>query len=114
MKTGKQGVRARFAQETRFDLAPQFAQSFRGAQEEKFEQLKNRLLRRLLDDAVQPELNTPLRRAANDAAALAWTTSFPLLVFPTLLEEKARRASLQLQKQKQVRLRSETLLVEAA
>jgi hypothetical protein len=31
-----------------------------------------------------------------------------------LLEEKARRARLQLQKQNQVRLRSETLLVEAA
>ena len=91
MKPGKQEVPARFAQETRFDLAPQFAQPFRGAQEEKF------------DDAVQTELNTPLRRAANEAAALAWTTSFPLLVFPTLLEEKARQARLQLQKQKQVR-----------
>jgi len=114
MKTRKQEVPARFAPETRFDLAPQFAQPFRSAQEEKFEQLKNRLLRRLLDDAVQTELNTPLRRAANEAAALAWTTSVPLLVFPALLEEKARRARLQLQKQKQVRLRSETFLVEAA
>jgi len=114
MKTRKQVVPARFAPETRFDLAPQFAQPFRSAQEEKFEQLKNRLLRRLLDDAVQTELNTPLRRAANEAAALAWTTSVPLLVFPALLEEKARRARLQLQKQKQVRLRSETFLVEAA
>ena len=114
MKTRKQEVSARFAPETRFDLAPQFAQPFRGAQEEKFEQLKNSLLRRLLDDAVQTELNAPLRRAANEAAALAWTTSVPLLVFPTLLEEKARRARLQLQKQKQVRLRSETFLMEAA
>jgi len=114
MKKRKQEVPTRFAAETRFDLAPQFAQPFRAAQEERFELLKSRLLRRLLDDAVQPELNAPLRRAANDAAALAWTTSFPLLLFPLLLEEKARRARSQLQKQKQVRLRSETLLVEAA
>ena len=114
MKKRKQEVPTRFVPETRFDLEPQFAQPFRAAQEEKFELLKSRLLRRLLDDAVQPELNAPLRRAANDAAALAWTTSFPLLTFPILLEEKARRARSQLQKQNQIRLRSETLLAEAA
>ncbi|MEO6033625.1 MAG: hypothetical protein ABIQ35_00050 [Verrucomicrobiota bacterium] len=114
MKPRKQEAPARFARERRFELAPRLELPVKFAQEEKFEQLKNRLLRRLLDDAVQPELDTPLRRAANDAAALAWTTSFPLLVFPALLEEKAGRASIQLNKQKQVRLRSATLLVEAA
>jgi hypothetical protein len=114
MKRINQRVPTKFAPETRFELAPQFAQPFRAVQETEFEKLKNRLLRRLLDDAVQPDLNAPLRRAANDAAALAWTTSFPLLVFPALLEEKARRAQLQLQKQNQVRLRSEAILVEAA
>lgn len=112
MKERKQEVPTRFARETRFDLALRLAPPFRAEQEEKFEQLKGRLLRRLLDDAVQPELNAPLRRAANDAAAVAWTTSFPLLFFPALLEEKARRARLQLQKQNQIRLRSEELLLE--
>ncbi len=114
MKKRNQTVPTKFAQETRFELAPLFVQPFRAVQETEFEKLKNRLLRRLLDDAVKPELNAPLRRAANDAAALAWTTSFPLLVFPALLEEKARRAELQTQKQNQVRLRSEVILVEAA
>ncbi|MEO5803470.1 MAG: hypothetical protein ABIR24_08055 [Verrucomicrobiota bacterium] len=114
MKRKNQTVPTKFAPETRFELVPHFASPFRAAQETAFEKLKGRLLRRLLDDAVQPDLNTPLRRAADDAAALAWTTSFPLLFFPTLLEEKARRARLQLSKQKQVRLRSEALLVEAA
>jgi hypothetical protein len=114
MKKKNQRVPTKFAPETRFELAPQFEQPFRAVQETEFEKLKGRLLRRLLDDAVQPELNAPLRRAANDAEALAWTTSFPLLFFPTLLEEKARRAQLQLSKQKQVRLRSEAILVEAA
>ncbi|MEP6663436.1 MAG: hypothetical protein ABJC04_07195, partial [Verrucomicrobiota bacterium] len=94
--------------------APFFAEPFQAVQETEFEKLKNRLLRRLLDDAIQPELNTPLRRAANDAAALAWTTTFPLLFFPALLEEKARTARLQFQKQNQVRLRSEAILVEVA
>ncbi len=114
MKKKKQEVPTRFARETRFDLALQFAPPFRAEQEKKFEQLKSRLLRRLLDDSVQAELDAPLRRAANDAEALAWTTSFPLLFFPALLEEKARRARLQLQKQNQIRLRSQSLLVEAA
>jgi len=114
MKKKNQRVPTKFAPETRFELEPQFAKPFRAVQETEFEKLKSRLLRRLLDDAVQPELNAPLRRAANDAAALAWTTSFPLLFFPTLLEEKAQRAQLQLSKQKQVRLRSEAFLVEAA
>jgi hypothetical protein len=114
MKTRKQTVPTRFAPETRFELAPQFAQPFRAVQETEFDKLKNRLLRRLLDNATRPELYAPLRQAANDAAALAWTTQFPLLVFPALLDEKADRAQLQLQKQKQIRLRSETILVEAA
>jgi len=114
MKSTNQRVPTKFAPETRFELAPQFAEPFRAAQETRFETLKNRLLRRLLDDAARPDLNAPLRRAANDAAALAWTTPFPLLVFPALLEEKARRAQLQLQKQTQIRLRSEAILVEAA
>jgi hypothetical protein len=114
MKKRNQGVSTKFARETRFAIAPLFASPFRAVQETEFEKLKGRLLRRLLDNSVQPELNAPLRRAANDAAALAWTTSFPLLFFPTLLEEKAWNARVQLSKQKQVRLRSEALLVEAA
>jgi hypothetical protein len=114
MKTIKRELPTRFAAETRFDLAPQFEQPFRAVQETEFEKLKNRLLRRLLDDAPNPDLNAPLRRAANDAAALAWTTQFPLLFFPALLEEKARRATIQLQKQNQIRLRSEAILSEAA
>ena len=114
MKKRKKEVPTRFARETRFDLALQLAPPFHATQEEKFEQLKGRLLRRLLDDSVQPELDAPLRRAANDAEALAWITSFPLLFFPALLEEKARRARLQLQKQNQIRLRSEGLLLETA
>ena len=112
--TNQQRVPTKFAPETRFELAPQFAQPFRAVQETRFETLKNRLLRRLLDNAVRPELNAPLRRAANDAAALAWATQFPLLVFPELLEEKARQVQWQLQKQTQIRLRSEVILVEAA
>ncbi len=114
MKKTNQKLPAKFARETRFDLAPLLRTPFRAVEETEFEKLKSRLLRRVLNNAAQPELSAPLRRAANEAAALAWTTPFPILLFPTLLEEKALRARLQFQKQNQVRLRSEILLVEAA
>jgi hypothetical protein len=49
-----------------------------------------------------PELNAPLRRAANDAAALAWATVFPLLVFPVLFEEKTEAALLRAGRQARI------------
>jgi hypothetical protein len=55
-----------------------------------------------------------LRRAANEAAGLAWFTPFPLLFFPGLLEEKARAALRQGARQRYVRDMSENLLEEAA
>jgi hypothetical protein len=58
------------------------------------------------------QLYAALRRAANEAAALAWFTPFPLLFFPALLEEKARAALRQGARQRCVRNRSETLLEE--
>lgn len=42
---------------------------------------------------MNPQANSGLRRAANEAAALALVTPFPLLVFPGLFQEKADKAS---------------------
>jgi hypothetical protein len=85
----------------------------RGAAENELEELKTRLLRPLLATTSEPEMNTALRRAANEAASVAWFTPFPLLVFPTLLEEKAARARRQQERQRQIRERSQGLLEEA-
>ena len=87
---------------------------FRTQQTTELERLKHRLLRELLEKATDPEQNTLLRRAANDAAALAWVTQYPLLLFPALLEEKAQEALAQLERQTQIRRRSLNLLPEAA
>jgi len=84
-------VPTEFGPETRFELQPATAVPFRAAQETEFERLKTKLLAEQLFDAT-PGLNAPLRRAANDAAALAWATKFPLLVFPMLFQEKAKAA----------------------
>ena len=83
---------ARFAPETRFALTPVVSVPFRATLNDALDRLKDRLLRELLQSTTDPELNPLLRRAANEATALAWTTPYPLLVLPTLLEEKADAA----------------------
>ena len=92
-------VPTRFAQETRFAVLPVPAAPFRGTHETELERLKNQLLREWLATADQPDAYAPLRRASNDAAALAWATPFPLLVLPELFCEKARAAHAYFRKQ---------------
>ena len=94
-------LRADFSPETRFEVRPVPPAPFRATQETEFERLKNKLLAEQLVQAT-PELNVPLRRAANDAAALAWATVYPLLVFPVLFEEKIEAAVLRLRRQARI------------
>ena len=114
MNAKLQRVATRFAPATRFAVTPVPAAPFRGTVETELDRLKDGLLLRLLNETTEPELNAPLRRAANEAAALAWLTPFPLLLFPALLEEKAQTARKQAAKQARVRQRSRVLLAEAA
>ena len=100
----------KFARNTRFQVNPMTTVPFRDTQDTDLEALKARLLRQLLAGDVTADLNVRLRRAANEAAALAWLEPYPLLVFPTLLEEKARTAQTQASKQRKVYQRSRHLL----
>jgi hypothetical protein len=108
-------VKARFGRETRFKLGPPKAAPVpvRGPAESELEQLKTRLLRPLLEPEVSPSLRLALRRAANDAASVAWFTPFPLLFFPTLLEEKAAAARCRQERQRVIRQQTQGLLEEA-
>ena len=106
-------VTARFQPETRFEVVPTPAVPFRGTQETELERLKARLLKELLEQTPEHEHYALLRRAANEAAGLAWFTPFPLLFFPGLLEEKARAVQRQKARQNDVRDRSASLLEEA-
>ena len=83
---------------------------FRATEETILERLKNRLLRSELNRVAEVELTAPVRRAANEAAALAWETTVPLLVFPALFEEKVRTALGQAARQAAIRERSRELL----
>ena len=99
MKLKKTKLFAEFAPETRFELRPVPPAPFRANLESEFEQLKDQLLAEQLHLATTAELYAPLRRAANEAAAVAWATLFPLLVFPALFEEKAVAVAQQAKRQ---------------
>ncbi|MCU0785064.1 MAG: hypothetical protein MUF81_13655 [Verrucomicrobia bacterium] len=110
MNTNYRKVPPRLEPETRFDVRSESAAPFRALQETELERLKHRLLRERLAGTAETELSAPLRRAANEAAALAWITAVPLLVFPVLFEEKARTALFQAARQEYIRERSRELL----
>jgi hypothetical protein len=107
-------LRTEFEPGDRFEVETVPAVPFRGTMETELDRLKDRLLKKLLAENLAPELNAPLRRAANEAASRAWMTAFPLLVFPTLLEELAQKARLQIVRQERIRIRSHHLVAEAA
>src|SRR5471030_1072616 len=102
MNKNKTLVPTEFGPETRFELQAAPPVPFRAAQETEFERLKDQLLAQQLQTATATELNIPLRRAANEAAALAWVTRFPLLVFPVLFEEKTEAAVLRAERQARI------------
>ena len=111
MNNNKTKVAARFAPETRFTLPTVTNAPFRANLESQFEQLKHHLLAETLAETKQTALNVPLRRAANEAAALAWVTLYPLLVFPALFEEKRRAAIRQAARQARIYANSPELVI---
>ncbi len=102
MKPDTTRLSLEFAPETRFELRPLPAAPFRATLESEFDRLKNQLLAEQLYLASHTELHAPLRRAANEAAALAWSNLFPLLLFPGLFEEKVAALTRQIARQKRI------------
>ena len=103
-------VPTKFGPETGFEVKPAPPGPFRARQEAELERLKVQLLVERLEGSWGSQHASRLRQAANEAAALAWVTRYPLLVFPTLFEEMAETALLRTQRQEQVRRRSRVLL----
>ena len=93
MNKKKTRVPAEFAPETRFELRP--IRSRRFARRRKTNSSGSKTAARAAIEPGRPasKFNVPLRRAANEAAALAWATVFPLLVFPALFEEMTEAAA---------------------
>jgi len=68
----------------------------------ELDSLKDKLLRPLIEKTGDQQAEAVLRRAGTEAAALAWTTPFPLLFLPALLDEKVDRAEQHLARQKTI------------
>jgi|SRR5213596_2107624 len=88
-----------------FEPNPLLLTSRRGALEAQLEQLKDRLLEPILNSVESVALAQELRQVANEAAALAWFTICPILVLPTLLEEKVGSALAWWERQENIRHR---------
>ncbi len=99
-----------FGPDTRFELNPAPPVPFRAVLEDEFERLTARLLRERLATAETARFGDELRRAANEAAALAWVTTFPLLFFPALFEEKVVGATRRLARQAAMRMETRELI----
>jgi hypothetical protein len=109
MNDSRKELKASVGPDTRFEVRP-VAVPYRLELESRFEALKGRLLEAKLNELWEAGLNSSLRRAANEAAALAWLTPYPLLVFPLLFEEKAHAALAFADRQDMVRQRTRDLL----
>jgi hypothetical protein len=110
----KRKIEAEFGPETRFELRPELAGSgnYRDEIESRFESLKRALLEAKLSELWETGTGklSQLRRAANEAASLAWITPYPLLVFPELFSEKADRVLAIADRQDMIREHTRELL----
>jgi hypothetical protein len=70
----------------------------------RFEELKEHLLKRLLRREIDPHNRKDLSLTVNEAAALAWTTPYPLLVLPSLLSEKVSKLRQHQARQNRIRM----------
>jgi hypothetical protein len=95
-----------FDQGDAFELPPRFE---RRELETRFADLKEELLTELLEETETLDLHPRFKQAANEAAGLAWMTEFPLLVYPALFEEIAKRERARQQRQRQILAKTDHL-----
>jgi hypothetical protein len=109
MTTKDKTLPVQYGEETRFGVEARPA-PFRATLETEVDLLRARLVQTYLSEFAEPEFNRLLRQAANEAVAIAYTSAYPLLLLPALLEEKARQARRQVARQNLIRSRSEHLM----
>jgi hypothetical protein len=110
MTNTKTKVPARFGPEVRFEVKPRAAVLANAELGHRFALLKDWMLSQSVEQAEDLSVLGLLRRAANEAAALAWTTPYPLLVYPILFEEVASVLKHRLERQEWVTQTTRELL----
>jgi len=96
-----------FPTEGEFYFAPRFEREFL---ERTFNELKENILSDHLDETTSVAVEKRIKQASNEAASIAWTTEFPLLVFPALFAEFARKERVNAGRQERITARTEMLL----
>ena len=99
-------IAAEFEPASRLDLSPVSAGHLQTSVIAALEELKQRLLLETARARSDSATWSCLQGAAEEAASLAWTTPFPLLVLPELFAEKATAACVRSQRQRDIRQRS--------
>lgn len=108
----KQKVPVFYEESDRFNLEPVFSEPGKEQLEQQFALLKEALLENLIEETQTLALRKRFEQAAGEAAGIAWTTEFPLLVFPALFEEFTSSARKRESRQQRIKARSEMLLAE--
>lgn len=104
----------RFDPETRFDLPTESTSVSYDSVDHEFARMKETMLEQNQATTEFRFEQDLIRFAVNEAEALAWTSPFPLLVFPALTQEKTDQARKHFQKQQEIWRRSQTLLSNVA
>lgn len=105
-KLESHNIAAEFEPATRLDLNPVSGGGLQASGIAALEEFKQRLLLETARARSDSATLSCLRRAAEEAASLAWTTPYPLLVLPELFAEKAAEACVRSQRQRDIRQRS--------
>lgn len=104
-----QCISTQFDNEVAFEMTPLPGVVPSDTVQLRFVELQNRLVEETLHETPNPFLREGLHQAANEAAALSWTTPYPLLVMPVLFNEKVHAVRLRLGKQHRVAMKSQSL-----
>jgi len=105
-KLDSHNLAAEFEPATLLDLNPVSGGGLQARVVAALEALMQRLLLETAWARSDSATLSCLRRAAEEAASLAWTTAFPLLVLPELFAEKAAEACVRAQRQQDIRQQS--------
>lgn len=109
MRNQRKKVPTKFGAATRFEPTLSRVGQCRTARHAELERLKTALLEDRLEE-TWADRQRAVVRAANDAAALAWATPYPALVFPALFDEKVDAALVMADRQEEVTRTSRELL----
>ena len=109
MKEGTAKRRIKLVKRPTRSLAP----SNRRLSTVELERLKNCLLYEHTRAVSDAKVHSWLKRGAEEAASIAWATSYPLLVFPILLDEKLSEARRKAEVQESIYARSGQILALA-